>query len=309
MDKTNNDNLQIFPTRQRITLNDKATKLVFNLSPEWFSKMINDGKSKGVIEKKNHKKHGKIKSAFTLSNEEGYTQILPLDEHDRAVFDVFTSEFENGNRVLTLPMIQRALSGKIGEVGVIPYKDQRAAILESIGKLRHTDYNDEVLDAYKKLGYIDKDEVNEGEEKIEKAPILATKQTSKIINGQKTDIFYILDEPPLLKNAKLKKQILTYDAELLDVPNQNNTPFIIALKNCSLRRVLETKAHSKQLKPIITLDDIFKKLRITDADRKIKQRAREYLDAFFKHLQSKGVIKSFEWTKKGNKFYSIKFTF
>ena len=307
-----NNFIQVFPTRQRITLNDKATKILFNLPPNWYEKMINQGKRQNVIEKKNHKKHGKIKSAFSLSSEEGYTQILPLDEHDRAVFDVFTSEFENGNRVLTLPMIQRALSGKIGKngdsYGFNVYKDQRAAILESIGKLRHTDYNDEVLDAYKKLGYIDKDEVNEGEEKIEKAPILATKQTSKIINGQKTDIFYILDEPPLLKNAKRKKQILTYDAELLDVPNQNNTPFIIALKNCSLRRVLETKAHSKQLKPIITLDDIFKKLRITE-NRKAKENARKYLDDFFKHLQSKGVIKSFQWTKKGNKFYSIKFTF
>ena len=304
-----NNFIQVFPTRQRITLNDKATKLLFNLPPNWYETMINQGKRQGVIEKRNHKKHGKIKSAFSLSNEEGYTQILPLDEYDRAVFDVFVSEFENGNRVLTLPMIQRALSGKIGEVGVIPYKDQRAAILESIGKLRHTDYNDDILDAYKKLGYIDKDEEEEIKEKIKKAPVLATKQTSKIINGQKTDIFYILDEPPLLTNAKLKKQILTYDAELLDVPDQNNTKLIVMLKNYSLRRVLESKAHSKQLKPTLTLDDIFSKCRIADKPNVIKLRAREYIDDFFKHLQSKGVIKSFQWTKKGNKFYSIEFTF
>ena len=307
------EQIQIFPTRQRITLNDKATKLLFNLSPEWFSKMINDGKKQGVVEKRNHKKHGKIKSAFSLSNEEGYTQILPLDEHDRAVFDVFTSEFENGNRILTLPMIQRALSGKIGKngdgYGFNVYKDQRAAILESIGKLRHTDYNADILDAYQKLGYIDKDEVNEGEEKIKKTPVLATKQTEKLINGQKSDIFYILDEPPLLTNAKLKKQILTYDAELLDVPNQNNTPFVIMLKNYSLRRVLECIKHPKQLKPILTLDDIFSKCRIADKDGRIKRRAREYLEEFFKHLQSKGVIKSFEFVKKGNKFHAVKFTF
>ena len=305
------EQVQIFPTRQRITLNDKATKLLFNLSPEWFSKMINDGKKQGVVEKRNHKKHGKIKSAFSLSNEEGYTQILPLDEYDRAIYDVFISEFENGNRVLTLSMIQRALSGKIGEIGVIPYKDQRTAILESIGKLRHTDYNADILDAYQKLGYIDKDEENEGEgeEKIKKAPVLATKQTEKIINGQKTDIFYILDEPPLLTNAKRKKQILTYDAELLDVPDQNNTKLIVMLKNYSLRRVLECIKHHKQLKPILTLEDIFSKCRIADKPNVIKLRAREYLDKFFKHLESKGVIKSFEFVKKGNKFHAVKFTF
>ena len=307
------EQVQIFPTRQRITLNDKATKLLFNLSPEWFSKMINDGKKQGVVEKRNHKKHGKIKSAFSLSNSEGYTQILPLDEYDRAIYDVFISEFENGNRVLTLPMVQRGLAGKIGKngdsYGFNVYKDQRTAILESIGKLRHTDYNADILDAYQKLGYIDKDEVNEGEEKIKKAPVLATKQTEKIINGQKTDIFYILDEPPLLINAKRKKQILTYDAELLDVPNQQNTPLIIMLKNYSLRRVLESIKHPKQLKPILTLDDIFKKCRITDTPNVIKLRARKYLEEFFKHLQSKGVIKSFEFVKKGNKFHAVEFTF
>lgn len=304
---TTNDNLQIFPTRKRITLNDKATKLLFNLPQNWYSKMINQGKRQGVIEKKNHKKHGKIKSAFSLSNEEGYTQILPLDEYDRAVFDVFNSEFENGNNVLTLLMIQRALSGKNckgNTFGHSPEKNQRAAILQSIGKLRHTDFNADIIDAFEKLNY------NDGTaEKIEKAPILATKQTSKIIGGQKTDIFYILDESPLMKIAKLKGQILTFDADLLDVPDQNNTPFVIALKNCTLRRVLEIKQHSKNLKPILTLEDIFTKLRITDKPNVIKLRAREYLDKFFAHLQDKGEIKSYTWTKKGNKFYSIEFTF
>ena len=61
--------------------------------------------------------------------------------------------------------------------------------------------------------------------------------------------------------------------------------------------------------PTITLDDIFKKCRITDKSKRVKQSARETIDKFFVHLQSKGVIKSFEWTKKGNKFYSVKFTF
>lgn len=303
-----NDNVQVYPTRKHISTNDKHTKLLFNLPPDWYEQMINGGKRQGVIEKKKNKKHGKIKSRFSLSNSEGYTQILPLDEYDRAILDVFNSEYENGNRVISLAQIQRGLSGKIGKngdnYGFNVYKDQRAAILQSVGKLRHTDYNPDILDAYQKLDYDDGTA-----EKIKKAPVLSTKETTITINGQKTDLFYILDESPLLKIAKLKGQLLTYDADLLDVPNQRNTRLNVMLKNYSLRRVLESIKHSKQLKPILTLDDIFTKCRISDASKSTKQDARATLDKFFAHLQDKGVIKSFEWIKKGNKFYSIKFTF
>ena len=301
------DNVQIFPTTKRISLNDKATKLLFNLPPDWYYQMILQKKKQGVIEKKNHKKHGKIKSRFSISNEEGYTQILPLDEYDRAVFDVCISEYEEGNTVISLAMIQRGLSGKNATAedgGARAYKNQRAAILQSLGKLRHTDYNAEILEAFKILGYDDGTA-----EKIVVAPVLATKQTCKTINGQKTDLFYILDESPVLKQAKLKGQILTYDADLLDVPEQNNTRLVVMLKNYTLRRVLECKQHSRQMKPILTIEDIFEKCRITDAHLEIKRRARDYLDKFFAHLQSNGVIKSYEFTKKGRTFYSIKFTF
>lgn len=298
------DNVQIYPTRKRTVLNDKATKLLFNLPPNWYSQMIQKNKKQGVIEKKNHKKHGKIKSHFSISNNEGYTQILPLDEHDRAVFDVCISEHEEGNTFISLSQIQRGLSGKIGTAGADIKVDQRAAILQSLGKLRHTDFNADILDAFEKLDYDDGTL-----EKIVVAPVLNTEQVSKTINGQKTDFFRIVSESPLLKIAKLKGQILTYDAELLDVPDQNNTRLVVMLKNYALRRVEEIIKHPKQLKPILTFDDIFTKCRIENAHREIKSRAREYLDKFFAHLQEKGVIKSYEFTKKGRTFHSIKFTF
>ncbi len=294
-------NVQLYPTTKRVCLNDKATKILFNLPPDWYSQMIQHNKKQGVIEKKNHKKHGKIKSRFSISNEEGYTQILPLDEYDRAVFDACISEYENGNSCITLAQIQRALSGKVGKSDAEIFKDQRAAILQSLGKLRHTDFNPDILDAFEKLNYDDGTA-----EKIVVAPVLATKQTCKTVNGQKTDLFYILDESPLLKIAKLKGQIIRYDVSLLDVPNQQNTPLIVTLKNYIMRRIMEIKLH--KMTPTLTFEDIFKKARITD-NRKAKENSRKYIEDFFKHLQSKGVIKTFEFKKKGNKFYSIEFTF
>lgn len=309
------ENIQIFPTRKRVVLNDKATKVLFNLTPEQFAKMINGG-SRRIVEKKNYKKKGAVKSGYRLETADNYINIAPLDEYDRDIFDVVISEYDNGNRVLSLAMIQRALSGKVGDPNKYHSAYQKdpdnnnikfdkystADIRKSLIKMMCTIYDADILKAYEELDY-------DGADKVTKAPILPGKICQVTLNGVPTEVFILTDESPLYKLAKIKGQILTYDVTPLDIPNQNNTKLVTMLKNCSFRRVNEIKQHSKQLKPILTLDDIFKKCRINDASKLVKQRAREYLDKFFAHLQAKGEIKFFEWTKKGNKFYSIKFTF
>ena len=302
--KIDTEKIQVYPAKTRITLNDKATKILFNQTEENYEKLMN-GSKRGVIEKKKHKKHGEIQSGYHLQNENGYTNIAPLGEYERAVLDVCISEFNEGNTCISLAMIQRGLTGKVGkDTNGIINKNQFAAIKQAVDKLMCTHYDPDILQAFDELDY-------EGAEEVTKDTLLPCKRIKKPINGKNANepLVYFRDESPLFKIAKIKGQILTYPAELLDVPNQNNTPLVIALKNYSLRRVLECKQHSKQLKPILTLEDIFKKCRIANATKRKKQDARETLDKFFSHLQTKGVIKSFEWTKKANKFYSIKFTF
>lgn len=298
------ENVQVYPSKIRIELNDKATKVLFNIAPEYYAQMIQDNKGHGIIEKKHHKKHGKVRSNFHIFNENGYTVIVELNEFDRAVLSVCISEWQVGNRYITIPMILRGLIGKVGaSTGFRVYKDQRTAILQSIDKLMFTAYDPNMIDAFQKLNYDGEGKI----EKITKSAILPCYRVEKTINGQKSDIIYFDRESPLLQIASLKKQILSYDASLLDVPNQNNTPLVITLKNYSMRRIVEIKHH--KMPPTLTLDDIFKKCRISNASRKAKLDIRECLEKFFAHLQSKGEIKSYEWTKKGNAFYSIKFTY
>lgn len=100
---------------------------------------------------------------------------------------------------------------------------------------------------------------------------------------------------------------MRYPADLLDVPNQNNTPLVIALKNYCVRRVVECKQH--KLTPTLTLKDIFDKCRIKSATKLVKQRARDTIDKLFTHLKSKGFIQSYEWRKNANKFDAITFSF
>ena len=299
-------NNMIYPSKIRIVPNCKLAKLTPNHTDNEYQKMMNGGNS-GVIEKRNHKKFGKVVTKYTITNADGYDNTDPLISADYDVLSVCISEIEAGNMATTPAIILRGLTGRTtgasggthnGEVN----KDQRAAILNSIEKLMSTIITIDATETNKALGY------NDGKAEIITDTILPCHYKTEKINGQVVDDTIIFDrQSPIFKFADQRNQIIRYDVSLLDVPNQNNTPLVIALKNYSLRRVLECIKH--KMTPTLTLADIFKKCKITDKPNVIKLRAREYLDEFFKHLQNKGVIKSFEWTKKGNKFYSVKFTF
>lgn len=306
-EKTQIESVQMFPSKKRHSLNDKATKILFYLTQETFERLVKEKKKFGVIEKKQHKKQNKVKSTFRLETADDYIAFEKLGEFARDVFDVMTSEFEEGNRVISLAMIQRALSGKAGKKDDSAYtsdkedKEMTAAIRKALTKMMCTIFDADVLKAYEELNYT-------GAEKIKKAPILPGKICEVKLNGEVTEVFVMTDENPLYTIAKIKGQILTYDATPLNVPNQHNTVTVTKLKNYSYRRIVENKQHFKNMSSTLTLDDIFTKCEIRD-DNKSKFDARAALDKFFAHLQKLGEIKSYEWTKKGNKFYSAEFTF
>ncbi len=296
-------NVQVYPATQRIELNDKATKIIFNLTPETYRQLVEQRVKANVTEKKNHKKYGRVKSGFIISNELGYSNFAPLTEFDRAVLSVCVSNWVIGNFYVTPAMIYRGLTGKSNKgfsERYMPHSNQYAAIIQSIDKLMFTSYDPIVLDAFEKLKYIESDETVE----ITKSAILPCYRIKISVNGQVTDAIFFDRESPLLTLANLKKQLITYDVELLDVPNQQNTPMIITLKNYIMRRVMEIKLH-KQLSPTLTFEDIFKKCRIDGA--KQKRNARDYIKIFLEHLVSKQVIKTFEFTKKGNAIHAVKF--
>ena len=93
------ETIVIYPSRQRIELNDKATKQLFNLTPEKFAKLVK-GAPFGIVEtKKKNKKSGKIEtiiSGYTLVTAAGFTFVATLDEYERAVLNVCVTEKRRG---------------------------------------------------------------------------------------------------------------------------------------------------------------------------------------------------------------------
>ena len=302
-------NIQLHPTRKMVIPNDRASKRYFVQSLEDYEEYITGKSHLGVLEMKNNPKYKDIDTPVRFSidprvvaEDPSVTEVLGRFDND--VANVCISEWEAGNRYVTYSTIYRTLTGRVGESDANPSKVQLAAIKHSLKKLMNIQLEIFFYDACTKLGY------NNGEKKYIKDKIIPARFVDCTVNGQKTTVIELTAESPLLTLARLKNnQIISYDVELLNTPNQKNTPLNIELKHYAIRRVMETKAHPKQMTPSITFADVLEKCRISDADNKKKHRVRESLKAVFEHLLDCGEIDSFQVNKKKGVFYSISFTF
>ena len=299
-----NKNFQIIPSKIRVIPNDRVSKKLFNLTTADIQDWIEFNKTYNFIEMKNHKKFGEIGCPIKLSIDgEKFSISEPLTHFDSAVLSVCISEWAVDNKITTPAIILRGLTGKIGRGDAEPSKDQLAAIFNSIDKLMRLQLSYDMTELCEKLKY------NNGKpEKLVSTLLPCHYIKSSTVNGKDTTIIEFDRESPLYRIAKIKNnQIVTYDGTLLDVPNQNNTPMNITIKNYVMLRVQEIKLH--KMMPVITFDDVFHKCRIDNASSDKKMNARNITIEFMNHLKSHSEIKDFEVTKKGNTFYSVKFSY
>ncbi len=308
-----NSNVQLYPAKVRVVPNCKLAKITANRTEEQYTDLIS-GEKYSVVEKKKSKKHPKIVSDYYITNADGYDGTDPLTFFDYSVLSVCISEQLEGNPCTTAAVILRGLTGKTTGVNGGTHNgainpDQRAAIMESVKKLMGTIIKINLSDVNKELGY-------EGANSLTSTILPAFFET-QTINGQPVEdtIYFYHDEngnivkSPIWEVADQRNQVIRYDTALLDVPNQNNTPLVITLKNYVMLRVMEIKKH--KMTPTITLEDIFKKCRIDAAGKKynVKREVKDVVDKFFEHLQKKGVVASFSWKKQGTKIHGVEFSF
>lgn len=300
-------NAQIYPAKFRIETNDKASDVIFYLSAEDHTEM-QEGAYRGILEKRNHKVNKKkvlkmVTSAYRLYTADGVINKEPLDETDRDVLSAFISNWQIGNRYLTPGIIHRYITGKVNDSSccATPTQAQRDKIMRSVRKLMTTLYDTDMTEVCENLKY------NDGKPLHIVAPLLSACYIEGTINGQDATLIFVEREPPTYTVAKIKKQILTYPAVLVDVPNSNNTTLNTAIKNYEIRRIIEIIMH--HMTPTLTFDDVFKKLGINDKSRKTKMDARQTIIDLLKHLQNLGAIDSFQLIKKGNAFDKITFSY
>ena len=297
-------NFQIYPAKQMIVPNDRASKKIFNLTLADLQDWIAQQDTVDFIEILQHKKLGKVLSPMKLCvDDETFTISEPLDQFHCAVLCAGISELYFDNHQTTPAIIYRAITGKVGDNDANPSKNQLAEIISAFELLMRLQMK------YDMSNYCQMTGCNDGNPITLISPLLPCRMLkSSTANGKDTSVIELLGESPLLLSSQIKNnQLLTYDNSLLNVRNMNNSRMNIAAKHYGMRRVQESSLH-RQMSSTITLPDYFNKLRIENASRKVKMDAREVLVTFFEHLQAKGVIKSFELTKKGNAFDALHFT-
>ncbi len=297
----NKTNVQIIPAKKLIVPNDNLSKKIFNLTQADLKYWLERQRLK-FIEMANHPQFGEILSPIELTvDDETFTLSEPLDQFHCAVLCAGISELYAGNHQTTVPIIYRAITGKVNRGSdADPSKKQLIDIKNAIDLLMRLQLT------YTPTHLCELTRYNNGNPKKIVSALLPCKRLEfTTINGQNANIIELLSESPLLTSAQLKNnQILTYKTELLDVPYMNNSRMNIGLKHYTMRRVQEISLH-RQLQPIITFADVFFKCQIEKANLKTKKDAREVIVIFIEHLKSKGVITSFEVIKHGNSFYSI----
>lgn len=294
-------NVNIYPATKHVEANDKLAEFVFYFPDDLHKTLITTQKKTGFVEKPKHKKMGDIITTVGLSLINEYTDTKPLNQYDRSVLAACISEWEVGNRYTTPNIIYRHLTGKTKSTDT-PEPAQIDAILESIRKLMSLVISINMSDSCENFGY------NNGKPfQITSSVLPAMYKNDFTVNGQYTTVIYFDRESPILTVARIKKQLLTYDLKLLNVPKQHNSVDAIAVKNYVLHRVQEIKLH--KMTATITFDDVFEKCRLTETDNKKKLRLRKIILELMDHLKNNGAILNYEVQKRGNKFQSIAFNY
>ena len=279
-----------------VSPNDKLTRTLFNLSADEYFDTLQKGISIAVNETTIRGK--KIQTHFKLNGSGLAALKHPLNEFDRAIFDVCNSAQTANFIGITRDSLFRALTGS-GHRS--PRPNQANAILESLKRLMIIIEIDFSLTRNKIPKY-------NSVKPILISPILPCRILHNVLfNGNRTTLIRFTDESPLMKIARVKKQIITSPVSLRDIINQNNTPLVIMIKNYVIRRVLEIIAHN--MTPTITFDDLFKHCELSNPSRWQKQDARKIVLSVMNNLQSEGIIKSFKMTKKGDAYHSVTITF
>ena len=299
------DNPKKFQIQQRmkklVVPCDKLSNHMFNYSADEYADILKYRDRCGCVE--GVKKGKKIVTPYWLELVEGFEDKLPPDAFAREVLFHAISAYEQGIRIITISTTLDSLSG--GEEKRNVYKEQYAAIRGAFDKLAFTRI---VVDIEPLLKAYPKYRKNYGGELKLIGTLLPCCFLEGEINGQKTFVIELLGESPLMTVAKLKKQVMTYDATPLAISGQRNTPQVMTVKNYLLRRInlMQSAKRKKGLSPVILFEALYKQCGLADATDSIKRNVRKEIADILSSFKADGVIQNFEFEKADGAYRSIK---
>ena len=293
------ENNQLNPANGLTILIDKLSKDIFDATVKSTERAIIEDKRLGIV------------TEFDLEFLKGN-----LNQFDKLIFFAICSEYSAGNEIFSI----RRLWRKIGGSHTLT-DEMKKLILDSVERLACTRAKINMTPINDKHHYTDEREMTFNNY------LLPCKSVTTRINGQLTEgIFQIIDKPPLLEIAELKKQFATFTSKLLDVPKLRNTELTLKLKSFLFERIIQIVGSYKQrkkhfcgknkdgkclfkgvtkLSKTILFEKIFEQCELSDADRNRKSEYRKTISKIMDHFQKKGLISEWNFEKKDGKFYAI----
>ena len=236
--------------------------------------------------------HMKIDGNFHLTN------------YDKSIINGVVSFLESGNSSFTVPMLYHAMTGKENPTVDDGLVEDIKAKLDTMRRLSiNIDLTEEI-----KAHMIQKNVV--GENEVESFTIdgylLPLNKYTGVVNGKRSEMYQIIDTPPLHSYAKMKNQISTVSIDLLKAPLNNNAT-TIPLKTYLLGRIEAMKnQNNKIMRDKILYESVYRELGDIDSDKKRKKRIRDYTEIILTHFVNMKYITKYEVIKEGRTINSVR---
>lgn len=246
---------------------------------------------------------------------------LPADytEFDRSVMDAVLSQYEfsdtNGNIVFTPQLIYRTMTYK--KDSETPSQKQIDAIITSIEKMRFMEVEIDATEEMKEWMKGQNMEFTDDVATKFSGYILPVNMVSVRHQGKTIKAYQMIHEPAIYSYAKARKQLLTCNAELLnireiDAKSGNILSLAVPLSekrieisNYVLRRILimqyDKKHHINRQSKTILLETIFKDVRLEGISRNQSMDYRKFIVKVLNYYKALNFIKDYTEQKEGKK--------
>lgn len=252
-----------------------------------------------------------IDYAELLSNK-AIQSVPDLESYDYTVHDAIVTHILAGNRIITVDMIYRAMTGKVdGKVNVSDEIFQK--IKKSLGK-----FNGRL--------FIDFQGTDASGEPITlhfNEPLLMYSWIETKIHGKSVAAIRVPydADPVLLKWARLNgNEIDTRDITLRDIPRLNNGEESATIRDYLYRRIIAMRngydRAKRRHKPFnmsrkIRFETLYKELGISDPNKEKKLAIKSKVDRCLKYWEEQKLIVSYQYTKKSgtNQYDGVEINF
>lgn len=229
-----------------------------------------------------------------------------LSPYDKSIINGVTSLIESGNTVFSVPMLYHAMTGRKNPTVDEALYDEIVGKLEKMRRMMLTIDLTEENEAHYITGQDGKN--LEVTDLTLEGYLLPLNKVSGLVNGKRTELYQIIQHPPLYTYSKMRRQLASVRIALLSAPVNNNAT-TIPLKTYLLQRIELMKNERNSItRSSILYESIYQELGALEANKTRKMRIRGYTTTILDYFVEQLYIKGYAEYKKGRSVAGILIT-